>query len=73
MAKNLTHRLWPVKWRPLLDIWVDIGFLRMQTSIWRDHWSADATDYLFLEIRLLEKWGFRIRLYDTEIRSAERG
>lgn len=66
-----THWLWPIRWRPLLDAWVDVGLLQIQTGIWRYQWHQDSIDYLILEIRLLRKWGFRLRLYDTGIRRIE--
>lgn len=58
-------------WRPLLDFWVDIYLLQIQTSIWREVWHQDHTEYLILEIRVLRKWGFRIRLYDTALRQMQ--
>ena len=31
-------------------------------------WNMDSVEYLILEIKMLNKYGFRIRLYDTGIR-----
>lgn len=70
--KAWTHWLWPLRWRPLLDAWLDIGLLQIQTVVWRDAIWNDCTDYLILDIRLLRKWGFRVRLYDTAMRRMDR-
>ena len=70
--KNLPARIWPLKYRPMLDAWVDIGILQIATAVWREAIWNDCTDYLYLEIRVLRKWGFRVRLYDTAMRRAER-
>ena len=67
-----TYWLWPVRWRPLLDAWIDVGLFQIETGIWREQWHQDARDYLVLQVRILRRWGFRIRLYDTAIRSMER-
>lgn len=66
-----THRIWPLRWRPLLDAWLDVGLFQIQTGVWREQWHMDAVDYLILEVRLLRKWGFRFRLYDTAMRRTE--
>jgi hypothetical protein len=60
-----TYWLWPVRWRPLLDAWIDVGLFQIQTAIWREQLYMDAFEYLIVEFRLLRKWGFRLRLYDT--------
>jgi hypothetical protein len=67
-----TYWLWPVRWRPLLDAWIDVGLFQIQTGVWREAWHNDCVDYLILEFRLLRKWGFRLRLYDTAMRKTER-
>ncbi len=70
--KSLPARIWPPKWRPMFDAWIDIGILQVATAVWREAIWNDCTDYLFLEIRVLRKWGFRIRLYDTAQRRMDR-
>ena len=30
-------------------------------------------DYVTVEVRILRKWGFRVRLYETSIRIVDRG
>lgn len=67
------HKLWPLKWRPLLDCWCDIYLLQFQTAIWREAFYNDCTDYVYVEGRVLRKWGFRFRLYDTAMRRLENG
>ena len=70
--KALPARIWPLPYRPMLDAWVDIGLLQIATAVWREAIWNDSTDYLYLEIRVLRKWGFRVRLYDTAMRRMER-
>lgn len=70
IRKRWTYWLWPLRWRPLLDFWIDIGLLQVSTALWREAIWNDSRDYLFLEVRLLRKWGFRVRLYDTAMRIA---
>lgn len=72
VKKPWTYRLWPLKWRPMLDCWLDIGLLQISTAVWREAIWNDCKDYLYLEIRVLRTWGFRIRLYDTAMRRMER-
>ena len=67
-----THRIWPPKYRPMLDAWLDIGLLQVGTAVWREAIWNDSTDYLYLEFSVLRKWGFRLRLYDTAMRRIER-
>ena len=57
---------------PYLDAWFDCGLFQMQTAIWRTSWHSDCKDYVILEFRILRKWGFRIRLYETAMRIMER-
>lgn len=71
-TKPWTHRLWPLKWRPLLDVWIDVGLLQIQTSLWRDNLNFDGREYVIVDARLLRKWGFRFRLYDTAMRIMDR-
>ena len=70
--KPLTHWFWPLRWRPLLDAWVDIGLLQVQTSVWREQFNFDGIDYMIVEVRILRKWGFRFCLYDTSMRRIDR-
>ena len=67
-----THRIWPPKYRPMLDAWLDIGLLQISTAVWREAIYNDCTDYLYLEFRVLRKWGFRVRLYDPAMRREDR-
>ena len=57
---------------PYLDAWFDCGLFQAQTAIWRTAWNTDCKEYVVLEFRVLRKWGFRIRLYDTGMRMMER-
>ena len=70
---NLLRRLTQAPWRPLLSIWVDVFFLQIETSLWRDNINCDAVEYLSLGVTFFHKWGFRIRLYDTGLRQLQRG
>lgn len=67
-----THRLWPIRWRPLLDIWVDVYFVQVRTALFRENINFDSIEYLALQVTTVHKWGFKIRLYDTGIRRMER-
>jgi hypothetical protein len=57
---------------PYLDAWFDCWLIQIQTAIWRTAWHSDCRDYVILDCRILRKWGFRFRLYDTGIRMFER-
>lgn len=70
--KALPAKVWPLKFRPMFEAWVDIWLLQVSTAVWRETIWNDCTDYLYLEIRVLRKWGFRVRLYDTAMRRMER-
>lgn len=59
-------------WKPLLDLWIDVWLLQVRTCVMCELLNCDAIEYLFLEFRVLRKWGFRVRLYDTGIRRMER-
>lgn len=66
-----TYWLWPLRWRPLLDLWVDVGLLQVSTNAMSRQVNMDAVLYLSLRITLLHKWGFHVRLYDTGLRQME--
>lgn len=57
---------------PYLDAWFDCGLFQIQTGLWRKSFNADCMEYTVLEFRILRKWGFRLRLYDTSMRIFER-
>jgi hypothetical protein len=57
---------------PYLDAWFDCWLFQVQTVLWRTRWDTDCRDYVILEFRILRKWGFRLRLYDTGMRIFER-
>lgn len=57
---------------PYLDVWFDCWLFQLQTAIWRTAWHIDCREYVILEFRILRKWGFRVRLYETGLRIAER-
>ena len=57
---------------PYLDAWFDCGLFQAQTAIWRTAWHTDCKEYVVLEFRILRKWAFRVRLYDTGMRMMER-
>lgn len=70
--KGLPAKVWPLRWRPLLDCWIDVYLFQLNTAVWRENWNSYSTDYLIVEGRVLRKWGFRFRLYDTAMRRMER-
>jgi hypothetical protein len=65
-------RLWPLKWRPLLDAWVDVGLFQIETAIWREQYGSNTQDYIIVQFYLLRKWGFHFRLYQTAERIVDR-
>jgi hypothetical protein len=60
-----------IKWRPVLELWVDIHFLQIATAVLREQIQDDVIEYVLLDVRVFRKWGFRIRLYDTWVRRME--
>lgn len=57
---------------PYIDAWLDCWLFQIQTALWRKSWHSDCMEYVVLEFRILRKWGFRLRLWDTSIRMFER-
>ena len=67
----LPGRIWPSRYRPMLDFLLDVGFLSIRTVAMRKADYMMVYDYIGLEINFL-RWGFRFRLYDTMERRADR-
>lgn len=64
-------RMWPPRYRPMLDFMLDVGFLSIRTVAMRRSDYAMVYDYIGVEFNVL-KWGFRCRLYDTMQRRVDR-
>jgi hypothetical protein len=63
--------LWPAKYRPMLDLHLDLGFLRVSTAVMRQTDYSMVIEFVALEFRVF-KWGFSFRLYDTMQRARDR-
>ena len=69
--KRLPARIWPARYRPMLDFMLDLGFLRVRTELMRRSDYNMMFEYIGVELMLL-RWGFRFRLYDTMQRRYDR-
>jgi hypothetical protein len=51
--------------RPELELYINLGIMRLQTALWRDALHMDCRDYVMV---FFEFWGyelFRFRIYET--------
>ena len=69
--RRLPARLWPPRYRPMLDVLLDVGFFSIRTVAMRRSDYSRVYDYIGLECNVL-KWSFRFRLYDTMERKYDR-
>jgi len=53
--------------RPLLEIYINIPFLLVRTSIAREAVEMYITEYLYIQVKIF-KWETKFRLYQTGLR-----
>lgn len=49
---------------PYLHIWIDIWLLRVRTAVMYRRYEMKTREYINLEVKVLNKWGFEFSLYN---------
>ena len=62
-----------MKFRPYVNIWIDLWFLQVGTAIMREAFEMDGREYISLQFTLFHKWGGKFRLYYTGLQMMQNG
>lgn len=55
--------------KPYLDVWIDVGFFQLKTSLFRERYELDAKEYVRVHITVFHRWGFNFNLYSPNGRN----
>ena len=51
------------KYLPYVDLWVDLGVLKVMTDIMYENIMNQTFEYLVISVTVMRRWGFRFKLY----------